>query len=130
MLALFADESYDDYTYVLGGWLITPTHWKILGERWQKMLDMLKLADGSPCPGFHAYEIMSQSGIYKGWGKDEAFDAFNRATAVLAEQPGRFAASPCAVATQSNRSSQHLSFWIEWEELPARRLLSHDVDPD
>jgi hypothetical protein len=100
MLALFGDESYDDYTYVLGGWLITPTHNEILGERWQKMLDTLKLANGSPCPGFHAQEIMSQSKIYEGWGKHEAFDAFDKATAVLSEQPGRFAASPCAVATQ------------------------------
>src|SRR5438046_3163234 len=73
MLALFGDESYDDYTYVLGGWLITPTHNEILCERWQRMLDTLKLADGSPCLGFHAQEIMSQSKIYEGWGKDEAF---------------------------------------------------------
>ena len=43
---------------------------------------------------------MSESKIYEGWGKDEAFDAFDKATAVLSEQPGRFAASPCAVATQ------------------------------
>jgi hypothetical protein len=100
MIALFGDESYDDHTYVLGGWLITPTHYQVLEEYWRKMLSTLKLPNGDACPGFHASEIMSQSGIYKGWGKDEAFNAFDQATAVLADRPGRFAASPCAVATQ------------------------------
>lgn len=100
MIALFGDESYDDHTYVLGGWLISPTHYQVLEEYWRKMLGTLKLANGDPCPGFHAFEIMSQSGIYKGWGKNEAFNAFDQATAVLADRPGRFAASPCAVATQ------------------------------
>jgi hypothetical protein len=100
MLALFGDESYDDHTYVLGGWLITPVHYSVLGDLWSKMLGSLKLADGSPCPAFHAQEIMSQSGIYAGWGKDEAFHAFDQATAVFTDRPGRFAASPCAVATR------------------------------
>src|SRR5207247_9580720 len=86
--------------YVLGGWLITPTHYQVLGEYWRKMLGTLKLANGDACPGLHAFEIMSQCGIYEGWGKDEAFFAFDQATAVLADRPGRFAASPCAVATQ------------------------------
>jgi hypothetical protein len=88
------------HTYVLGGWLITPDHYSIMGDLWGGMLGTLKLADGSPRPGLHAQEIMSQSGIYEGWGKDEAFHAFDQATAVFTDRPGRFAASPCAVATK------------------------------
>jgi hypothetical protein len=95
MIALFGDESYDNLTYVLGGWLATPSHYWILEDEWRKMLRGLKMPDGSPCECFHASAIMNQTGPFKGWGKEEAFD---KATAVLAERPKRFSIEPCAVA--------------------------------
>ena len=63
------------------------------------MLATLTMPDGSPCKGFHAAAIMSQLCEFKGWSKGEAFDAFDKATAVLANQPVKFTIWPCAVAT-------------------------------
>ena len=100
MITLFADESYDDHTYVLGGWLATPTHCRILESEWRKMLGTLMMPNGSPCQTFHASAIMNQRDEFTGWGKDDAFSAFDKATAVLAERPGRFALWPCAVASE------------------------------
>lgn len=98
-VALFGDESYDDHTYVLGGWLMTPTHYRAFEREWAKMLATITMPDGSQCKTFHASAIMNQCDEFKGWGKDEAFDAFDKATAALADNPGKFAALPCAVST-------------------------------
>src|SRR5581483_942591 len=98
MITLFADESYDDHTYVLGGWLATPTHYRLLDAEWRKMLRTLTMPDGTPCPAFHASAIMNQKDAFTGWRKEDAFTAFDRATAVLAERPGRYALSPCAIS--------------------------------
>jgi hypothetical protein len=99
MMALFGDESYDEHTYALGGWLATPTHYRILDTEWRRMLATLKMPDGSTCKAFHAAAIMNQLDEFQGWGKNEAFDAFDKATAVLADRPVKFTIWPCAVAT-------------------------------
>jgi hypothetical protein len=39
MMTIFSDESHDAHTYALGGWAITPTHWRLFGEEWKAMLD-------------------------------------------------------------------------------------------
>jgi hypothetical protein len=60
MICLLADESYDNHTYVLGGWLVTPTHYDVFENEWRKLLKTLTMPDGSACRAFHASAIMSQ----------------------------------------------------------------------
>jgi hypothetical protein len=100
MITLYGDESHDDHTYALGGWLVTPTHYDILEAEWRTMLGTITMPDGSLCPAFHAALMTNQRGPFVGWTKDQALSAFNRATDVLAERPGRFAMWACAVAAE------------------------------
>jgi len=100
MLTLYADESYDDHTYALGGWLATPTHYRLFEAEWKAMLSTITMPNGSSCSAFHAKDIMDQRRAFKGWGKEQAFSAFHQATNVLVNRPGRFALWPCAVATE------------------------------
>ena len=99
MVTLFGDESCDDHTYALGGWVATPTHWSIAQRHWRDMLATITMPDGTPCKAFHTSLINSQSEEFTGWGKTEAFVALDKATAVLTDKPGRYAVSPFAVAT-------------------------------
>jgi hypothetical protein len=34
-MTIFSDEGHDAHTYALGGWAITPTHWRLFGEEWK-----------------------------------------------------------------------------------------------
>ncbi len=78
MLAIFADESDDRHTYTLGGWAITPIHCGIFGEQWNAMLQTIKLADGSPCPAFHASAMIRQKPPFGGWADEAAHQEFLR----------------------------------------------------
>src|SRR5688500_1494279 len=99
MLAVFADESDDNHTYALGGWAITPTHYQIFGEQWRAMLQDIKLADGSPCPAFHASVMMQQEPPFDGWTLDDVNAAFEKATALI-ERNRRFSMRPLGVAAE------------------------------
>ena len=61
MVALFADESYDDHTYTLGGWVTTPGQWPIVQKHWRDMLATITMPDGTPCKAFHSSLINSQA---------------------------------------------------------------------
>ena len=108
MLTLFGDETDDGHTYALGGWLITPIHYDIFEAEWRKMLGTITMPDGTPCPAFHASLMMNQRGPFAGWNEKsdpeaamvKAFDAFDKATSVLTDRPGRFSIRPCAVAAE------------------------------
>lgn len=99
MVALFADESCDDHTYAVGGWVTTPGQWPIAQKHWRDMLATITMPDGTRCKTFHAALINSQLEEFRGWGQTEAFEALDKATAVLVDQPGRFTVWPFAVAT-------------------------------
>ncbi len=103
MLTLYADESHDARTYALGGWLATPIHYDIFEAEWKKMLASVAMPDGSPYPNFHAALMMNQRGPFVG------FDAFSKATSVLADRPGRYAMWPCAVAVPESVTGLYLS---------------------
>src|SRR5579864_9054768 len=62
------------------------------------MLGTITMPDGSPCLAFHAALMTNQRRSFAGWSKEQALSAFNKATDVLAERPGRFAMSACPVA--------------------------------
>jgi hypothetical protein len=100
MLTLFRDETDDGHSYALGGWLITPIHYDIFSAEWTKMLGTITMPDGSPCRAFHASLMMNQRRPFAGWTKEQAFDAFDKATSILADRPGRFSIRPCAVAAE------------------------------
>jgi len=114
MLAIFADESDDDHTYTLGGWAITPVHYQILDKEWNAMLQTIKLADGSPCPAFHASAMMRQAPPFDGWTVDNVHDAFDKAAAVIERQKD-FAMKPIGVAAEisaSFKDVQRNSIWL------------------
>jgi hypothetical protein len=114
MLAIFADESDDNHTYTLGGWAITPVHYGILSDRWRAMLQTIKLADGSPCPAFHASVMMRQDPPFEGWTVKDVDAAFEKATALI-EQHRHFAMQPFGVAAEVPASFRHVqrdSVWL------------------
>ena len=57
MVALFADESYDDHTYTLGGWVTTPGQWPIVQKHWRDMLATITMPDAQD-PGRTAERIV------------------------------------------------------------------------
>jgi hypothetical protein len=115
----FADESDDNHTYTLGGWAITPVHYGILSDSWRAMLQTIKLADGSPCPAFHASAMAARKPPFSGWEDPDAHwafvrDAFDRATAAI-EQHQHFAMQPFGVAAEIPASFTHVqrdSIWL------------------
>jgi len=114
MLAIFADESDDNYTYTLGGWAITPAHYTISSDEWRAMLQTIKLADGSPCPAFHASVMMRQAPPFVGWSVSDVNAAFEKATALI-ELKGHFAMVPVGVAAAipaSFKDVQRDSIWL------------------
>ena len=114
MLAIFADESDDNHTYTLGGWAITPVHYSILGEQWRAMLQTIKLADGSPCPAFHASLMMRQAPPFVGWTVADVDAAFEHATELI-ERREHFAMEPFGVAAEipaSFKDVQRDSIWL------------------
>jgi hypothetical protein len=115
MMTIFSDESHDAHTYALGGWAITPTHWRLFGEEWKAMLGIIAMPNGEPCPAFHASAMMNnQKGSFKGWGRVEAENAFEKATAVI-ERNRDFSMSPMGVAVEipaDFASVQRDSVWL------------------
>ena len=100
MITIFSDESHDEHTYALGGWAITPTHWRLFGEEWKAALATIAMPDGGPCPAFHASAMMNnRKGAFRGWGRVEAEGAFEKATAII-ERNRHFSMWPVGVAVE------------------------------
>lgn len=91
MIHIYCDESHDDTTYVLAGWIARPETWDRIADRWAEMLVRHK------APYFHAAEIMGRDTIsdspFKGWTREQEIAIFSEATdIILAQDP-----LPCAI---------------------------------
>ncbi|MDA2913041.1 hypothetical protein MYX77_03620 [Acidobacteriia bacterium AH_259_A11_L15] len=83
MIDLYCDESNDNTTYSLAGWIASPTSWDRIVPHWRQMLEDLNM------PEFHAAEIVGRDTIsdsrFKGWTFDQEVEAFKRAVNILVE---------------------------------------------
>lgn len=71
MLAYYADESYDDVTFCVGGWLYDAEGWKKLEARWKRRIEYeqrrsLKRGE-TPISRFHAADCSNRRGEFSGW---------------------------------------------------------------
>lgn len=83
MIDIKCDESHDQHTYALGGWIATPSAWDHFDGPWLEMLGRHPMPDGSPMPAFHASEIVGRDHIsdsrWKGWTFEQEKAAFSDA---------------------------------------------------
>ena len=81
MINLYCDESQDEHTYSLAGWIAEPHVWDRIHEQWCYMLCELKM------PEFHASEIVGREYIsdsrFKHWTFEDEKIAFTRAVSIL-----------------------------------------------
>jgi hypothetical protein len=84
MVEIYCDESHDDHTYTLAGWLAAPTGWAHFRPAWRAMLKEF------PIEYFHASELANRefvtNGRYKGWSRDEEVRFFTRAVDVICDE--------------------------------------------
>jgi hypothetical protein len=108
MIDVYCDESHDENTYALGGWLATPSGWDAFCPRWRAMLDELETPSGLRLPAFHASEIVNRAIIsdctVKGWTFEDEKHAFSRAIDVIEDRSlcANLFAVGCAIALPSN----------------------------
>lgn len=91
MMSVYCDESHDDYSYALAGWVAPPSAWDRFDPAWREMLSRFQLSDGSPVPGFHAVDIVCRDEIsgsrFKGWSFDDERAIFRSAVDVITSEP-------------------------------------------
>jgi hypothetical protein len=89
MLTLYCDESDDGETYALAGWLAVPSAWDRFNPAWSEMLRTIEMPDGSPCPAFHAAEIvgcaLNSRSRFRGWTFEQEVEAFTKATDLIVD---------------------------------------------
>jgi hypothetical protein len=120
MLTFYCDESDDGQTYVLAGWLGSPTGWEHFDPAWRAMLQTITMPDGWPCPAFHAAEIVGRDQIkdsrFKGWTFADEVAAFTKATDLICDVKNGCALMwPIGVATELPSSFtwvQRDSIWL------------------
>jgi len=83
MIGIYCDESHDDHTYTLAGWLGSPAGWEQFVPAWRKMLEEF------PVQYFHASELVNrdfdENSRYKGWTFDDEKRFFTRAVDVVCD---------------------------------------------
>lgn len=119
MMTLYCDESDDGETYALAGWLGTPSGWDLFDPAWRTMLTTIAMPDGSPCPAFHATDIVSRDGIkgsaFRGWTFEDEKQAFSKAIDVVTDKHLCALMYPIGVAAQIPSSFEWIprdSIWI------------------
>lgn len=119
MMTMYCDESDDGHTYALAGWLAVPHGWDLFDPAWRDMLQSIRMPDGSPCPAFHASEIVGRNEIpdsrFKGWSFDDETRAFIRATDLIVDTTKCAILWPVGVAVEvpdSFRSIPRDSMWL------------------
>jgi hypothetical protein len=99
MITVYCDESHDEHTFALAGWLAVPGGrgdygWDAFSQAWREMLATITMPDGSPCPAVHAQELEhrnSKRSRYRGWTRHEADAVSEKAVEVILDT------SKCAV---------------------------------
>lgn len=103
-MTLYCDESDDGHSYALAGWLAVPSAWDRFDDAWKSMLSSLPMPDGSPCPAFHAAEIVNRDTInnsrFKGWSFDQEKNAFIKATDLIVSKSACSIMWPLGVAVE------------------------------
>ena len=65
-LTFYVDESYNNRTFNLGGWLGEESEWNRLQSQWSKRLDLERRKHGS-LDRYHASDCSSLRSDYQGW---------------------------------------------------------------
>lgn len=71
MLAYYADESYDDVTFCVGGWLYDTEGWKRIEAKWKRRIEYeqsrsIKRGE-APISRFHAADCSNRRKEFHGW---------------------------------------------------------------
>lgn len=71
MLTYYADESYDDVTFCVGGWLYSTEGWKKIENRWKRRIEYeqrrsIKRGE-APISRFHAADCSNRRQEFYGW---------------------------------------------------------------
>jgi hypothetical protein len=63
------DESYNDRTLVIGGWIAEETQWRILKRRWRRAIADVnrQLPKGQKISRYHASHMNANDGEFRGW---------------------------------------------------------------
>ena len=101
MVTLYCDESHDETTYALAGWIASPHGWDGFRHCWQEMLEK------HHAPVFHAVEIVERDSIsdsrFKGWSFAQEVAIFKDAIDVLLDEReciGWLTSIGCSVSMQ------------------------------
>lgn len=84
MVNVYCDESHDDHTYTLAGWIGSPTGWDHFIPAWRGMLNEF------PVPYFHASDLENKerdkNSRYKDFSRADVVRFFTRATDVVCDK--------------------------------------------
>ena len=103
MIEIYCDESHDDTTYTLAGWIATPSGWARFSPAWRAMLDDFNI------PSFHASELVNRDIIsdsrFKGWDFADETRLFTRAVDIICDKRYCAVMWPigCSVSLAGNR---------------------------
>ncbi len=121
MINLYCDESHDNTTYALAGWIADSSSWDWLDPVWKAMLKQHN------APAFHAAEIVGRDTItdsrFKGWTFEQEVALFSHATDILTESEKLpdLCSIGCSVAVpdKSNIESQDVLWFLLFGRLLA-----------
>ena len=90
MMTVYCDESGDDKTYALAGWIAVPHGIGLFDPAWRAMLQTIAMPDGSPCPSFHTSAITNRDHAkkspFKGWARADEIAAFTKAVDAICDK--------------------------------------------
>ena len=89
MLTYYADESYDNVTFCVGGWLYSAEGWKKIERRWKRRIEYeqrrsIKRGE-TPISRFHAADCSNRRGEFSGWSVPRQTQFFKKLIGIVCD---------------------------------------------